>query len=154
MATSAGAALIVIGCTYAADHGLSSIAAPLPLGLGLLILAGATWHILYTNKNAVIPKVRPVRGQTAAVPDVQTLLTHRIPRSFLISTFCQSLMFIPSAFLLPQFFQGVGADCLAIAHSRSKVTLRNDLVHTSYHSPLVLLYSASCVSAARNRVLR
>ena len=39
--------------------------------------------------------------------DHQRLFTHRTPLFFLISTLCQSLMFIPATFLLPQFFQGV-----------------------------------------------
>ena len=34
-------------------------------------------------------------------------MTHRTPLFFLVSTLCQSLMFIPATFLLPQFFQGV-----------------------------------------------
>lgn len=38
---------------------------------------------------------------------LQALLTNHLPRSFLLSTFCQSLVFVPSTFLLPQFFQGV-----------------------------------------------
>lgn len=70
-------------------------------------MMGAVLHILTTGKTAIIPKVRQLQLTRRLCTDVQRLLTHRIPLFFLISTLCQSLMFIPATYLLPQFFQGV-----------------------------------------------
>lgn len=54
---SAGASLIVVGCADAADYGLDSPSAWIPVVAGIFALLVTVRHILTTKKHAVIPPV-------------------------------------------------------------------------------------------------
>ncbi|WVN85117.1 uncharacterized protein L203_100259 [Cryptococcus depauperatus CBS 7841] len=92
------APLVIVGFSTAADEGFGAKKAYAVIITGIGIMALAVIHFLTTKKNAIIPA---------------RLLRTRTTLFFMIGSFFQSLIFMPSLFLLPQFFQGIsGASSL------------------------------------------
>ncbi|WVQ80703.1 hypothetical protein IAT38_002808 [Cryptococcus sp. DSM 104549] len=88
-----GAALLIVGFSTAADEGFSEPKAYAVIIAGAVVVTVSVIHFLTTKRNAIIP-ARMLRTRT-------TLF-------FMFGSFFQSMMLMPSQFLLPQFFQGVG----------------------------------------------
>lgn len=87
----AGAALFIVGFSTASDIGFSAPSAYGVIVAAAVVLAIAIYHALTTKRNAILPP---------------RMLKMRTTMFFMFGSMCQSLVFMPVNFLLPQFFQG------------------------------------------------
>nr|ODN99818.1 hypothetical protein L204_02258 [Cryptococcus depauperatus CBS 7855] len=134
------APLVIVGFSTAADEGFGAKKAYAVIITGMGIMALAVIHFLTTKKNAIIPA---------------RLLRTRTTLFFMIGSFFQSLIFMPSLFLLPQFFQGIsgasslrsGIDLVPYSIALSVFGIIAGLLTTQFHIVRPVIWVGFAIAA-------
>lgn len=110
--------LLIVGFSSAADHGFGQASSYGVIIAGVVVFAIALIYCMTTKRNAIIPAVGPTHRHVA---DCQRLFKIRTTSFFVVGSFFNSLMFMPVAYLLPQFFQGVSLQLIGRLYIGTRV---------------------------------